>query len=92
MDLQPARPVALRGARAGRCRAGRDDGDRLVGGTPIVLGGDLNTRDPVVPGFEASPGHSVDHVLARLLRAGGPGRTLERGRLSDHAPVLADVA
>ena len=37
----------------------------------------------------AIAGHSVDHVLARLLHAGGPGRTLERGRLSDHAPVLA---
>jgi len=61
-------------------------------GAPVVLGGDLNTRDPVVAGFDLVAGHSVDHVLARLLRAGGPGRTLERGRLSDHAPVLADLA
>jgi len=61
-------------------------------GAPVVLGGDLNTRDPVAPGFEPVAGHSVDHVLARLLHAGGPGRTLQRGRLSDHAPVLAHVA
>ena len=61
-------------------------------GTPVVLGGDLNTRDPVAPGFELVAGHSVDHVLVRLLRAGEPGRTLSRGQLSDHAPVLAHVA
>ena len=59
-------------------------------GAPVVLGGDLNTRAPA--GARASThaaGHSVDHVFARRLRAGGPGRTLDRGRLSDHAPVLA---
>jgi hypothetical protein len=28
----------------------------------------------------------------RSLRADGPGRTLDRGRLSDHVPVLAHVA
>jgi endonuclease/exonuclease/phosphatase family metal-dependent hydrolase len=59
---------------------------------PVVLGGDLNTRAPVAPGFEPVAGHSVDHVLARLLRVAGPGRTLERGPLSDHLPVLAEVA
>jgi endonuclease/exonuclease/phosphatase family metal-dependent hydrolase len=61
-------------------------------GAPVVLGGDLNTRRPLTPGFEAVAGHGVDHVLARLLRAGESGRTLERGQLSDHAPVLAHVA
>ena len=61
-------------------------------GAPVVLGGDLNTRDPVAPGFEVVARHSVDHVLVRLLRAGGPGGTLQRGQLSDHAPVVADVA
>jgi endonuclease/exonuclease/phosphatase family metal-dependent hydrolase len=60
-------------------------------GAPVVLGGDLNTRHPLAPGFDAVAGHSVDHVLARRLQGGGPGRTLERGRLSDHAPVLAHV-
>jgi endonuclease/exonuclease/phosphatase family metal-dependent hydrolase len=61
-------------------------------GAPVVLGGDLNTRHPVAHGFEVAAGHSVDHVLARLLRAGRSGRTLERGQLSDHLPVLAEVA
>jgi endonuclease/exonuclease/phosphatase family metal-dependent hydrolase len=61
-------------------------------GAPVVLGGDLNTRHPVAPGFEAAAGHGVDHVLARLLHVAGPGRTLGRGQLSDHTPVLAHVA
>jgi endonuclease/exonuclease/phosphatase family metal-dependent hydrolase len=63
-----------------------------AGTAPVVLGGDLNTRRPLAPGFEPVAGHSVDHVLARRLRAGEPGRTLQRGQLSDHAPVLAHVA
>jgi endonuclease/exonuclease/phosphatase family metal-dependent hydrolase len=60
-------------------------------GAPIVLGGDLNTRAPLAPGFAPAAGHHVDHVLARLLRAGAAGTTLDHGRLSDHAPVLAAV-
>ena len=50
------------------------------------------TTATVAPGFEVVARHSVDHVLVRLLRAGGPGGTLQRGQLSDHAPVVADVA
>jgi endonuclease/exonuclease/phosphatase family metal-dependent hydrolase len=60
-------------------------------GAPLVLGGDLNTRHPVAPGYAAAAGHSVDHVLVRLLRATAPGTTLEHGPLSDHAPVLVEV-
>jgi len=61
-------------------------------GAPVVLGGDLNTRHPMAPDFTAVAGDGVDHVLARLLHAAGPARTLSRGQLSDHAPVLAHVA
>jgi endonuclease/exonuclease/phosphatase family metal-dependent hydrolase len=61
-------------------------------GAPVVLGGDLNTCQPVAPGFTHAAGNGVDHVLARRLHAAGPARTLQRGRLSDHAPVLAHVA
>ncbi len=60
-------------------------------GAPVVLGGDLNTREPLAPGFAPAAGHDVDHVLVRVLRAAEPGRTLDHGRLSDHAPVLAAV-
>ena len=60
-------------------------------GAAAVLGGDMNTREPVAPGFTHVIGHSVDHVLVRAAHAGAPGRRLERGTLSDHEPVLADV-
>ena len=60
-------------------------------GAPVVLGGDLNTRHPVAPGFAAAAGHDVDHVLARHLQPAGC-TTLDRGRLSDHVPVLAELA
>ena len=61
-------------------------------GAPVVLGGDLNTRVPSAPGFAHVAGHGVDHVFARLANAAAPGRTLDRGPLSDHLPVLAEVA
>ncbi|MEA2252102.1 MAG: hypothetical protein QOI62_3685 [Solirubrobacteraceae bacterium] len=60
-------------------------------GAPIVLGGDLNLRAPIVAGFAPVAGHSVDHVLVRGLEAAGPARTLERGRLSDHVPLLVEL-
>jgi endonuclease/exonuclease/phosphatase family metal-dependent hydrolase len=61
-------------------------------GAPIVLGGDLNTRDPIAAGFAHAAGAGVDHVLVRGLQTAGPARTLIRGALSDHAPVVAHVA
>jgi endonuclease/exonuclease/phosphatase family metal-dependent hydrolase len=61
-------------------------------GAPAILGGDMNTRAPAAPGFAPAAGHDVDHVLVRGLDVVAPGRTLDRGTLSDHCPVLADVA
>jgi endonuclease/exonuclease/phosphatase family metal-dependent hydrolase len=58
---------------------------------PVVFGGDLNIRHPVAPGFAAAAGHSVDHVLVRHLQQTGSS-TLDRGRLSDHTPVLVELA
>jgi endonuclease/exonuclease/phosphatase family metal-dependent hydrolase len=63
-----------------------------AGGAPVVLGGDLNTHAPVVPGFARAGGDGVDHVFAQAASVGAPARTLKRGALSDHAPVLAHVA
>ncbi len=57
-----------------------------------VLGGDFNIRHPILDGFEYAGGHSVDHVLARGLAPVGQAEVLERGRLSDHAPVLVTIA
>jgi endonuclease/exonuclease/phosphatase family metal-dependent hydrolase len=60
---------------------------RWAAGAPLVLGGDLNLRDPDVPGFAHAGGHDVDHVLTHGLAPAGPAETLDRGPLSDHAPV-----
>jgi endonuclease/exonuclease/phosphatase (EEP) superfamily protein YafD len=58
----------------------------------MVLGGDLNLRAPVVTGFAHAAGHSVDHLFVRPANVAAPGRTLDRGPLSDHLPLLAEVA
>jgi endonuclease/exonuclease/phosphatase family metal-dependent hydrolase len=63
-----------------------------AGSAPAILGGDMNTRQPIAPGFAYVAGHGVDHVLVRGLETAAPGRTLDRGTLSDHCPVLAEVA
>jgi endonuclease/exonuclease/phosphatase family metal-dependent hydrolase len=59
---------------------------------PGILGGDMNTHRPAVPGFALAASHDVDHILVRDLEVAAPGRTLDRGTLSDHVPVLAEVA
>ena len=59
---------------------------------PLVLGGDLNQRGrPAPPGYLHAAGHSVDHVLLRGLEAAGAGELLERGALSDHAPLAVAI-
>jgi endonuclease/exonuclease/phosphatase family metal-dependent hydrolase len=61
-------------------------------GAPLVFGGDLNTHDPWVPSLARVASHGVDHLLADPARAADAERTLDRGHLSDHAPVLARFA
>ena len=59
-----------------------------AGDAPLVLGGDLNVREPAaLASLGYAGGHGVDHVLARGLTPAGPARVLERQGLSDHAPV-----
>jgi endonuclease/exonuclease/phosphatase family metal-dependent hydrolase len=65
---------------------------RWSGGGPAVLGGDFNLRHVELPGFGSAGGHDVDHVLLDGLAAAAPAEVLERGHLSDHAPVLTHVA
>ncbi len=60
-------------------------------GAPFVLGGDLNVREPRAAGLERAGGYGVDHVLAEGFCAEDGARVLERGRLSDHAPVVVAV-
>ena len=68
---------------------------------PLVFGGDLNLRPARQPApFEALREHldvveptardAIDHLFARGLQLAATPRQLDRGRLSDHAPVLAE--
>jgi endonuclease/exonuclease/phosphatase family metal-dependent hydrolase len=87
-------------ARQGRRAAATLRG--WAAGGPIVLGGDFNVRDLSLEGFARAGGHGVDQVfVAGGLEAGGAEvggavaggstRVLDRGQLSDHAPVLVSV-
>jgi len=58
---------------------------------PAVLGGDFNVRTPRAPGFQRLGGRGVDHVLGHGIAAAEPTEVPERGRLSDHAPVIVSV-
>jgi len=66
---------------------------RWAGGDPVVLGGDFNVRSFGLPGFTWAGGHDVDHVFAAgpVAPVAGSLAVLERGRLSDHAPVAVSL-
>jgi endonuclease/exonuclease/phosphatase family metal-dependent hydrolase len=63
-----------------------------VGEAPVVLGGDFNIGRLTLDGFAYAGGHGVDLVFARGF-AVDPAATLvlDRGTLSDHAPVRVVV-
>jgi endonuclease/exonuclease/phosphatase family metal-dependent hydrolase len=85
---------ATGGNRAGGLRDARRAAASTLGwaaGEPIVLGGDFNLRSLSLDGFHHVGGHAVDHVFAHALEASGPVDVLERGRLSDHAPVAVTL-
>jgi len=77
-------------ARADAARAGAAV-LRWAAGAPAVLGGDFNVPDPVVDGFRDAGGHGIDRFLVRGLDVVTPPRTLPRGGLSDHAPVVVEL-
>lgn len=59
---------------------------------PLIVGGDFNLRAPAWPGLAKVAGHDVDHVfIAGALEATSVGEALDRGTLSDHAPVAVDL-
>jgi endonuclease/exonuclease/phosphatase family metal-dependent hydrolase len=68
---------------------------------PLILGGDLNLREPRAPGVEIEhvAAHEVDHVFTRGLASVGEAELLERYatlgnqpcELSDHAPLRVRV-
>ena len=61
-----------------------------AGGGPAVLGGDFNVSELELPGFARAGGFDSDQVFVSGM-AGEGVRVLERGFLSDHAPVLVTV-
>ena len=58
---------------------------------PAVLGGDFNLRCLELDGFRHAAGHDVDHLFVTALAPIGDARTLDRGTLSDHAPVAVTL-
>ncbi len=62
-----------------------------AGDSPVILGGDFNVRSLMLEGFTLAGGHDVDLVFVRGLQAAGGADVLERGPLSDHAPVAVDI-
>ena len=69
----------------------RETALRWAGEAPIVVGGDLNVRKLRLPGFVQAARSDVDHIWTRGLRPEGPAKVLDRGILSDHAPVAATL-
>lgn len=66
---------------------------------PVVLGGDLNLREPRVAGMERAASRDVDHVFVAGLQPRGAdvlvAEACPQGRrvtLSDHPPLLAELA
>ncbi len=65
---------------------------RWAADAPVVLGGDFNIRQLALDGFACAGGHDVDYVFVRGLSAASDAEVLDRGRLSDHAPVAVTLA
>lgn len=61
-------------------------------GAPLALGGDFNIHNLELPGMVHAAGSGPDHVFVTGLRPLGVGEVLERGRLSDHAPVAVTLS
>ena len=61
-------------------------------GAPLVLGGDLNLRDPRLAGLRHVAGNHVDHLFTDRPGAATRAEVLDRGALSDHPPVAVTLA
>ncbi len=60
-------------------------------GGPAVLGGDFNERGLTLEGYSQLAVHDVDYVFGGSGLTGSDVAVLERGRLSDHAPVAVTI-
>ena len=61
------------------------------GEEPLVLGGDFNVRELSLDGLLRGGGNDVDHVFAAGFDPVATASVLDRGRLSDHAPVAVTL-
>jgi endonuclease/exonuclease/phosphatase family metal-dependent hydrolase len=74
---------------------------QFADGAPLILGGDLNLREPVTPRMDIAHvvAENVDHVFTRGLATEGDAQVLARSvalgarrvELSDHAPLSVDL-
>ena|SRR5947209_3470654 len=66
---------------------------RWAGEAPVVLGGDFNERGLSLDGFARLAEHDVDYVFGGhgVRGSGSEFEVLDRGRLSDHAPVVVSI-
>jgi endonuclease/exonuclease/phosphatase family metal-dependent hydrolase len=91
--------VANLHATAGDDAAARRDGQRAAvqalewaSPEPLVLGGDFNLREPAWPGLVHAGGDDLDHLFVTPgLEVAGAAQALDRGPLSDHAPLAVTV-
>jgi endonuclease/exonuclease/phosphatase family metal-dependent hydrolase len=65
---------------------------RWAGAAPLVLGGDFNIHEPALDGLTYAGGHGVDQFYVRGPTVSSVAEVLDRGRLSDHAPVAISLA
>jgi endonuclease/exonuclease/phosphatase family metal-dependent hydrolase len=61
-------------------------------GTPLLLGGDFNVRGLALAGLVRAASHDVDYIFVSRLEPAGEAEVLNRGTLSDHAPVAVALA
>ncbi len=80
-------PATAREARAAAAAIGGWAGRGVA-----VLGGDFNLAAPAVHGFSWAGGFDVDHVFVRGVDVTARASALDSGRLSDHPPVLVQLA
>lgn len=65
---------------------------RWAAGAPFVLGGDFNVRGLTLAGLVSACSHDVDYIFVAGLEPHGEAEVLDRGALSDHAPVTVTLA
>jgi endonuclease/exonuclease/phosphatase family metal-dependent hydrolase len=61
-------------------------------GAPLLLGGDFNVRELALAGLMRVASHDVDQLFVSGLEPVGEPQVLDRGTLSDHAPVALTLS